>query len=276
MARFLCLAVVLTTLGSRMALAQGDGTSPFGFDCKEGPHAATWQSVKKQFRNIFNKDGTSLIRTPKKVLTSVMESVMKELKDSAALKPDSKDQCGLGRLSLQLLSFTTLPDEALMQLFASSEQVASPVLTMLLDTPWLAVAQSGWPIMGLLAEINLQKRASDVINKAEVDGLDKPVGVAFHTELTEALVKGNSQAFKQVTNLYLLGINDKDRSTIATLTALAAHAVSSDIKERMQAMDMVQDGLKQAIGNAMELDILLGTQWHLWGLMHIAVEPFMM
>lgn len=274
MAKSLCLAVVLSALGSRTVLAQQDD-SPFGFDCKAGPHAATWQSVKMQFRNIFNKDGTALIRTDKKVLTNVMESVMKELKDTGALTPKTEGECGLGRLSLQLLSFTTLPDEALLQLFSSSEEIASPVLTVLLDTPWLAVAQSGWPIMGLLGEINLQKRASDVINRAEVDGLDKPVGVAFHRELTEALIKGDSAALGQLTNIYLIGVDDADRGSLATLTALAAQAASSDVKERMQRMDMVQDGLKQAVGNAMELDIALGTQWHLWGLMHIAVEPFM-
>lgn len=273
MAVMMRFAVGMFAMGFAPVLAQQE--LAFDFDCVKGPHAATWKSVKKQFRNIFAKDGTALVRTEKADLAKVMSAVMKELQDSGTLAPKTEGECGIGRLALQLLTFSTLDEESLLQLFSGSEQIASPVLTVLLDTPWLAIAQSGWPIMGLLSEINLQKRHGEVYSKPEVDGLDQPVGVAFHNELTQALIKGDDPKLGEVTNIYLHGLEDKDRGTLGTLTALAAQAASSNIEARMQRMDMVQDGLRQAIGSAMELDIALGTQWPLWGLMHIAVNVFM-
>jgi len=250
------------------------GVDFLNFDCAAGPHASTWISVKKKMRRIFEKDGGALLHTEKSVLRDILADVNKELKDSTAFSKEASSECGLGKLSFQLLSVAIIEPEALIQLFSTEEQLASPVLTTLLDVPWLAVAQSGWPIFGLLAEVNLQKLHAGVMNKDFVDGLDKPIGQAFYRELMEAVVKGDGPGIGQVTNVYLTMENEKN--TFASLTALVAGASGADAKQRMQLMDTTQNFLKQAISSPQELDLALGTRWPLWGLMHSTTDVFML
>jgi hypothetical protein len=267
------VAVILVGWSSR-AFAQQEGEYLVGLDnCASGPRGAVWSSVRSKIRGIFEKDGNALVRTETQVLSDISAAVYKELKEAQALTQDGADECGLGRLSFQLLSFASADAEALLELFSSSEKLASPVLTSLLDVPWLAVAKSGWPIFGLLSEINHQKRHAGVSNKDEVDGLDKPIGQAFYQELLEAVIKGDGATIGQVTNLYL-SMDNKDKNAYASLAALVAGAASSEAKDRMQLLDVTQKGLKQVVSNALELDVALGTRWPFWGLMHAAADVF--
>jgi hypothetical protein len=229
--------------------------------------------VRSKIRRVFEKDGGALVRTEKQVLSEASAAVYKDLKEAQALTKDA-GECGLGRLSFQLLSLANAEPEAFAELFfSSSEQLASPVLTSLLDVPWLAVARSGWPIFGLLSEINHQKRHAGVSNKDEIDGLTEPIGQAFYNELVEAVIKGDGPAIGQVTNLYL-SLDTNNTNAYASLSALVAGAASSEAKERMQIMDVTQRGLKQVVSNALELDVAVGTRWPFWGLMHSAADVF--
>jgi hypothetical protein len=256
---------------SPIALAQ-QVDDPLGFGCTAGAHSAAWQSAKTKIRGVFKADSAALVQADKKVLAEVFESVNKDLTSSGALSAAASGECGMGRLALQLLSLTPAEPEVQLELFSTSEKIASPVLTSLIDVPWLAVAQSGWPIFGLLAEINLQKRAAGVVNKEEVDGLDQPIGQAFYNELSQALIKGDGAAIGEVTRLYL--VMDNEKNLYAYLSALAAGAAGSDPKQRMELMDTVQVVLKQYITTGVALDISLGTRWPFWGVAHAACDVF--
>jgi len=256
---------------SPIALAQ-QTDDPLGFGCTGGVYGAAWQSAKTKIRTIFKSDSAGLVHAEKKVLAEVFATVNKDLADSGALSEKASGECGMGRLALQLLSITPLEPEVQLELFSSSEKMASPVLTSLIDVPWLAVAQSGWPIYGLLAEINLQKRAAGVVNKEAVDGLDQPIGQAFYNELSQALIKGDGAAIGEVTKLYIA--MDNEKNLYAYLSALAAGAAGSNPQQRMQLMDTVQTVLKQYITTGVALDITLGTRWPFWGVAHAASDVF--
>ncbi|CAE8592134.1 unnamed protein product, partial [Polarella glacialis] len=77
---------------------------------------------------------------------------------------------------------------ALAELFAGVEQLSAPVLTMLLDVPWLALAQSGWPIFGLLSQINVRKgQVPGLLNDDAIDGMQDPRTKQFLLELMAGL-----------------------------------------------------------------------------------------
>lgn len=254
------------------ALAQTED-DPLAFGCDSGPHAAAWGSAKRQIRGVFQNPSAGLVATNKQMLADALEAVQSGLKAAGALDAASAGECGLGRLAIQLLGVTTLQPEDLIQIFSVSEQLASPVLTSLLDVPWMAVAQSGWPIFALLSEINLQKREAGITNMDTVDGLDKPIGQAFYNELTQAMIQGDGASIGKVTNLYL-SIDDAEQNAFASLTALVAGAASAEARLRAEILDTTQTGLRQILANAVSLDICLGTQWPFWGLMHVAVDIF--
>ena len=55
------------------------------------------------------------------------------------------------------------------------EAFASPVLTLLLDIPWVATALSGWPLFGLMAQMSLRKAEAlnGLIDQNQIDGVTK-------------------------------------------------------------------------------------------------------
>lgn len=111
--------------------------------CVSGPRAAGWQAAKKLFRGMYEgPDGSPLVLPSIEQMGTTLKSAISELKAANAFAPDS-DECGLGRLCLQLMSVATIEDPiVLAQLFQGMEQLASPVLTMLLDVPLTAIGQA--------------------------------------------------------------------------------------------------------------------------------------
>lgn len=200
---------------------------------------------------------------------------MQSLKVQDALSAKAADECGLGKLCLQLLSFASIGDPTLLvQLFASYEPLASPVLTMLLDIPWVELAQAGWPFFGLLAQINLRKgEVAGAMNTDAIDGLDDHAARSFKAELSAALAAADGLAVEKAASTFLQA--DPKGSALGPLTALAAQAVAAAPPERVQILQALQLGFRQVIGSAGELDIALSTQWPLWALLHVAIDSLL-
>jgi len=259
--------------GGMPGLGAGPGAAPpEDLACSGGAHAATWFSVKERFRTAV---ASPLTLAPREVIVAALEGALQELKMANALDPASADECGLGKLCLQLLSILTMDDPAgLMQLFGSYEQLASPVLTMLLDVPWVALSQAGWPILGLLAQVNLRKAhaSAGTIDTQGLDGLDDPASRQFFEQMGMALQSGNQAGLDAVAGAFLQK-EPQSGSALSMLCALAAQAVAtSQVQTRVQVLDALQAAMRQVIGSAAELDIGLSTQWPLWGLSHAAVD----
>jgi len=243
---------------------------PEDMGCTSGPHAATWAAVKQRFRAVT---ASPLSPVPRETLVAVLEEVMQALKAAKALSPETKDECGLGKLCLQLLSLVSVDDaQALMQLFSSFEQLASPVLTMLLDVPWAAAAQGGWPLFGLLAQLNLRKiNSPGALNTDPIDGLSDPTTRSFYEELNVAL--GKDGAALEATAQAFLQKDAPGGTALGPLTAMAAQAAGTpELRTRAQMLGTLQGGLKQVIADAGELDIALSTRWPLFGLLHVGVD----
>jgi hypothetical protein len=243
--------------------------APEDMACAAGPHAAAWAMAKQRFRAAT---ASPLGMAPREVLAQALEATMQDLKAANALSPGTEDECGLGKLCLQLLSIVSLEDPSpLAQLFSSIEQMASPVLTLLLDVPWAATAQAGWPLFGLLAQINARKAQLPGINTDAIDGMSDPSTQAFAAELQAALGKDGA-ALEAAAKGYLQK-DPASGSVTAPMTAMAAQAAGTpQLSERAQMLGALQGGLKQAIGDAVELDIAMSTKWPLWGLLAVGVD----
>lgn len=252
--------------GPSLQVPVGSQPPPEDMACLTGPHAKVWHSVKNRFREVAEPFQV----VSRETLLSTLNAAMEEL--NAAKVLEATDECGLGRLCLQILSLITMEDPtALAQLFGSLEQLSSPVMTLLLDIPWWAVAQARWPVFGLLAQINLRKvNTPGLANNDAVDGISDPITQAFYQYLMQTLQQGDVQAMGQGAVAYVQ--QEKGSSAIGPLTAMSIQAASVDAQQSIEIFQALQGGLKQVIGTGAELDVLLSTQWPLWGLLTIGLD----
>lgn len=267
------LGVALAQLLIGAAQAQPAATQPvIDLVCGTGKHTATWQSVKKNFRGIF-ADGRALLGVPREQLVASLDAAKAELDAAGALGSDATEECGTGKLSLQLLTMSTLEDPlALAQLFSGVERLASPVMTLILELPWVALAQSGWPIFGLLAQVNQRRMQTQSANAQEIDGLNGKYEPLYLRELFEALAKGDSKQLEESSRIFM-SLDGTTGSALAALTAVAGQAAADrPAQEKLALLEQLQNGFRQTIGSAAELDIALGTQWPLFGLIHFVLD----
>lgn len=254
----------------------GTGQVDMDFGCNSGPRAPAWQAAKNIFRSLYVGPGASPLTLPSpEALKAALDGALAELKKVGAPSPDV-DECGLGKLSLQLLSVATVADPVmLVPLFQSMESLASPVLTTLLDVPLALTGQAGWPIFGMLSTINLRKsEVPEALNAQGVDGLADDVGLLFLAELSEALQAGDIGALTRAGAAYL-NRPSSPGSALAPLTALATQAISNEkVQERLSILQTMQDAMRQVIGNAAELDVALSTRWPLWALTQMSIDGF--
>merc|ERR1719491_197799 len=145
-------------------------------------------------------------------------------------------------------------------------------MPLILEVPWLAVAQSGWPLFGLLAQLNQRRVQTKSGNPPEVDGLNGKFESLYLREVFEALAKGDSKQLEESSRIFM-SLDGTTGSALGALTAVAGQAAADrPPQEKLQLMEQLQNGFRQAIGSAAELDIALGTQWPLFGLIHFVLD----
>eukprot|EP00929_Paragymnodinium_shiwhaense_P034216 TRINITY_DN18650_c0_g1_i2.p1 TRINITY_DN18650_c0_g1~~TRINITY_DN18650_c0_g1_i2.p1 ORF type:complete len:304 (+),score=85.86 TRINITY_DN18650_c0_g1_i2:82-912(+) len=246
---------------------------PEDMGCEKGVNAATWKSVKSRFRNLVDEQSPGIFSpVPREAIKKAVDGAVADLTAVGGFK---SNDCGLGRLSIQLLTLATLDDpQAVLQLLQQSNQISSPVLTMLLDIPWVATAMSGWPFFGILAQVGMHKidLLKGFLNSDVVDGLDKAAEKAYFTEVQSTQAKSDLIGMAEAAYKYLAG---ETGGIMAPLNALATQAaVQTDVKSRMEACGSLQQSFRNVIRNAEELDFALSTRWPIWSLLHLTVGAF--
>eukprot|EP00930_Biecheleria_cincta_P075375 TRINITY_DN62542_c0_g1_i1.p1 TRINITY_DN62542_c0_g1~~TRINITY_DN62542_c0_g1_i1.p1 ORF type:complete len:284 (-),score=82.21 TRINITY_DN62542_c0_g1_i1:84-935(-) len=248
---------------------------PADLACEKGAHAAAWQSAKKRFQSLLEaEDLFGLIPADK--IKAAVDAAVSEVRTAGGFDKSAGDECGYGRLAIQLLSLALVDDPvAAAQPLQQSLTIANPVLTLLLDIPWVATALSGWPFFGILAQVGHHKVQSltGMLNNEAVDQLDKKGSQAFFTEMTAAKQKSDLVGMAEASIIVLQ--SNTDVGVLGSLTALATQAaMQADVQKRMGQCQALQQALRNAIGDARELDIALTTRWPLWSLLHISVDAF--
>jgi hypothetical protein len=260
-------------LGGAGLSSVGDMSVPHDLGCTESPQAAAWASAKSNFRTLFGEAGPDPFDvSDHQALVKTHQTVMGDLTARGILGGQA-DDCGEGRLFLTMLSvFSADQPAALLQALYSVEQLTSPILTLLLDIPWIATAQSGWPFFGLLAQLNQNiQKVEDMVNTPEMDSLDKPAAQKYFQALAAAMPSKNFEAMHEASVVY----TDKpdDASAISFLTAMAGQAMVLPLNERIQVLQSMQQVFKQVVGGRDALVMMLGTRWPVWSFLHAAITP---
>lgn len=274
MARLFLVALV----GWHSALVAAQMEGPQDMACGTGPRAAQWGKVKARFRAAFDGAGGPFKAVAPEALAAVVKESIDEMNAVRGLSTDADavNECGFGKLFIQLASLVTVEEpNAIVQYFQERPNVASPVLTMLLDIPWFDVARSGWPFFGVLANINYQKAriVAPLLNSAAIDGLANEAIQAYFDVMSASKEGGDMLAMAAASQMFLRDL--PAGSPYATLTAMATQcAISMDIKERLKGIQTLQDLFRQSMTTPSELDIALTVRWPLWGFLHVSVDVF--
>jgi len=232
-----------------------------------------WASAKSHFRTLFGETGPDPFDVAShEAVVKIHQTVMSDLTARGVLG-GAEDECGEGRLFLTLSSvFSADQSAALLQALHSVEQLTSPVLTLLLDIPWIATAQSGWPFFGMLAQLNMKVSATeDLVNTPDMDGLDHPSAQKYFQGLTAAMPSMNFQAMQEASAVYT--DNPDQANAFAFLTAMAGQAMVLPLNERIQVLNSMQQVFKNVVTGRDALVVMLGTRWPMWSFLHAAITP---
>jgi len=277
MARFLHAAMV-ACLSASVIAQQPQVQEPEDMGCTAGPRAAKWQQVKKRFRDLFQGAGGPFSSVAPDALVAAVKDSIADIEGVRGFSGDADavNECGFGKLFIQLMSLCTVEEPSgIVQYFQERPNVASPVMTMLLDIPWVSMAQSGWPFFAILSQLSYQKvrLLEGMLNLEAVDGLANEAIAAYFEVMSNAQKSGDMLAMATASQMFLR--NAPVGSPYGTLTAMATTtAVTMDIQERLKGITGLQEGLRQAMTTASELDIALTIRWPLWGFLHVAVDVF--
>merc|ERR1712129_388490 len=165
--------------------------------------------------------------------------------------------------------------------------VHSPLLTVLLDIPWIVTVWSGWPLFTLLAQLHLHTHGAD----------DMPMAGGHHTEyfhgLQEALVQQRPDLLSQRGARFLerspwqqqqQGVLPAHSTgamvgevggthAMPILCALASQLLGADVqrgKEAEQALKQVQAFYKQSVQSIEDLHASIVSAWPLYGVLNAA------
>jgi hypothetical protein len=277
MARFLH-AAMFACLSASVVAQQPQAQEPEDMGCTAGPRAAQWQKVKKRFRDLFQGAGGPFSSVAPDALVAAVKDSIADIEGVRGFSGDADavNECGFGKLFIQLMSLCTVDEPSgIVQYFQERPNAASPVMTMLLDIPWVSMAQSGWPFFAILSQLSYQKvrLLEGMLNLEAVDGLANEAIAAYFEVMSNSQKSGDMLAMATASQMFLR--NAPVGSPYATLTAMATTtAVTMDIQERLKGITGLQEGLRQAMTTASELDIALTIRWPLWGFLHVAVDVF--
>lgn len=251
---------------------------PDDMECQRGPHAAVWQSVKKSFRALLEETpGAVFNPIPAEKVKDAVDKGIAQVKAAGGFDNLSANECGPGKIAIQLLSVCLISDPmgVAQTVQTAGEAFASPLLTVLLDIPWVATALSGWPIFGIMAQLSLRKAEllKDLVSQDSIDGLENKISAAYFKSMRAAMASNDLAAMADATLKYLEDPTPGETDVLAALTALATQAsVQSNVQERLNLVNGLQEAIKKAIRTPADLDLMLATRWPLWSLIHFTVD----
>jgi len=272
-----CLASLVVVLRIATSFAQEPQLAiPEDIACAKGPNAATWGVVKQRFRSLLEGHSSPFRLAPRENISSAVQDAIADIQAVNGFDKDAREECGFGKLFIQVLSVATMDDPStIAQFLQETPTMASPILTLLLDIPWVSTALSGWPFFGILAQVALHKvdLMQGVLNNDAVDGLVDETGRNFFTEITSASQKEDMASMYYAANKYLQQPNNGN--VMGQMTALATETVmQTDVKVRMESVTWLQKQMRNVISTPAELDIALTSRWPLWGALHLSVDAF--
>ena len=238
-----------------------------------------WRESKRRLAEVFSQPAAALVTLSPMEISSLISTVseslpVSELADGA--------QCGLARLSLQMLSTIeqisrSSADEVALALL-STEPLHSPMLTVLLDVPWVETVNSGWPFFPLLAQWHLRNLQAASKVGGERDGMNEQVIAEFHKIVTEALRDQNLGRVVEISSEFLkIAGNQQVAESYPIAVAAALAGVTIGVKdpiEKASLFENTQSIIVASIRNPNDLVYVLHSVWPIWSLLNLATMAF--
>jgi len=254
--------VAATAVGDAVGQAQGVEEDIYpDLTCKDTQHVE-WQEIKGLTAQWFGSWSSGVVAKNKAQLEGLMDLFTKRLQNLH----DKVDECGMGRLCMTLLAISAgQPGSSL----KAAPALHSPLLTILLDVPWSIVMRSGWPLFGLLAQLQRQHHRTDDLPTAG------PTAVYLH-QLNAALL---AQQPEVVSELGIGFVRLQEQGSVPptvmpALCALASQLLSSGVFDGQaridEALRHMQGYFREAVNSIDDLQSTVESVWPLYGVLNAA------
>lgn len=213
-------------------------------------------------------------------LQVLVDSAVRRL-SSRASRSTGIGECGMGRLCMSILAVLAgSPGGQLL----GAHAIHSPLLTALLDVPWRLLIQSGWPLFGLLAQLQLRARqlqsapatgaAAEYfrdlgasLDRREVSQSDLSTGLQKHEASRIAYLGANFLRSEE-------GREHASSFVVPGLCALASQLLSPEVGTATMPVDnalqQVQGFFRQAVQSIEDVQGTLDSPWPLYSILHLA------
>lgn len=228
-----------------------------------------WLAVRTLTQEWFGTWEAGVVAREKSWLQGLLDIFISRLK---SFVQESQEECGMGHLCMTLLAISSAEYGTTLKIAPTFH---SPLLTILLDIPWSIVMRSGWPLFGLLAQLQMQHH-KDV--DAPMSGHSKQ----YLLSLNEALSKNNTRLviglgveFVQIQD----AVEQADHSGSAhaqvmpALCALASQLLGFGYSpggvgdSGDNALGQMQEFFRQSVRNIDDLQSTLDSTWPLYGIL---------
>eukprot|EP00927_Polykrikos_kofoidii_P072914 TRINITY_DN68995_c0_g1_i1.p1 TRINITY_DN68995_c0_g1~~TRINITY_DN68995_c0_g1_i1.p1 ORF type:complete len:462 (-),score=64.23 TRINITY_DN68995_c0_g1_i1:30-1370(-) len=242
--------------------------------CDGTPHPE-WKEIKGMVWQAFGSWRAGTVAMPKTELQQMLNHAVARL----SAVHNKVEECGMGRLSMTLLAICAgEPGSSL----KGVPGLHSPLLTVLLDVPWGNIVRSGWPLFGVLAQLNLQQQLKDDLPTAG------PSSVYFNA-LKERLSDQRVEALAALGAEFIqlqeesgggAGVqggsgNEGRTHVMPALCALASQLFSPGVltgPEPDVALHHMQNFFRQAVNNIQDMQSTIDSTWPLYAVVNGAAS----
>jgi len=264
------LSIVLGASAILGAFSQ-DPLEAMDLMCLKGKNAQLWVNIQQKMQYAFGVDAAfGKLDTPTKI-RPILDFIMEDL---AQIGGNSGGDCGVAKLLIQMLDALARDDvTAMNKLMINNKELTDPVMTLLVDIPWTEYA-SFWPVFGIFSQLAIRR---NVKNTEEVDGLQYSDLKYYYQGLIASLAEGRVEALGELSKTYLgAGNEGLEASPIAFITSMFTQAVAAKtIEDARGYFSDAQRVMKQFVQRPSDLDIVLSSQWPIWGMAHLAAMKIM-
>eukprot|EP00747_Dinoflagellata_sp_TGD_P024396 gnl/TRDRNA2_/TRDRNA2_130517_c0_seq4.p1 gnl/TRDRNA2_/TRDRNA2_130517_c0~~gnl/TRDRNA2_/TRDRNA2_130517_c0_seq4.p1 ORF type:complete len:635 (+),score=146.52 gnl/TRDRNA2_/TRDRNA2_130517_c0_seq4:198-2102(+) len=265
-------SVMAMSAPANSAKMRKDGNDGFPeLTCADSPYQE-WRDVKVLMWQVLGTWKTGVVAQEPESIDNLLTTSVEKLR----VVHDKVNECGMGRLCMSVLA--VLSGEAGRSLLGASANLHSPLLTLLLDVPWMIVMRSGWPFFAMLAQLHLGAHSSDDL---PTNGLS--LEAEYFQRLVDGLRQGEEATLAALGLVFIQQDNQRkarhnqgdagDLHAMPLLCALASQLLSPDVsagKAIEGVMNQVQGFFRQAVQSVDDLQATLLSAWPLYGVLHVA------
>jgi hypothetical protein len=241
-----------------------------------------WHEAKRLLGSVFFDPAVALMTLSNEDVNSVLHTAANAFPQDLL---SYSSECGLARLMTQLLQLVakfgepgtspSMVNEAIL----ATEPVHSPLLTVLLDIPWVDTINSGWPYFQLMGQVQMRNwQDPNRQNPLPRDLIVQDESMTqFYTTVMTAVEAQDFNLLVQASSLFLEFAGEEAQQLalkhpMAFVTAIAGVSVGvSDPVQKASLFDQMQSVMVAAIHTPEDLVYVLNTSWPIWSLINLSI-----